>query len=122
MISGYQIWVSISSKSKCYEKYEEIRNGISMYNLQDDLINQSKCWKHWADQSRAIWYSNNHWRIGYTKSIGTDDCVMKAKGSSDQLPTEFTFKWCYWDQDSKDWIKGGNDISLNFQIPQLIEK
>ena len=53
-----------------------------MYNLPDDLINQSKYWKDWFNPVTAIWFSNNHWRIGDIKFIGSDDCVMKAEGSS----------------------------------------
>ena len=121
MISGYQIHNYIKySYYACYEKYKEFRD--CWYYLQDDLINHSKCWKDWRIQTRAIWFSNNHWRIGYTESIGSDDCVMKAKGSSDQLPTELKGQWYYLDPDSKDWIEAGNDISLKFDIPELFQK
>ena len=50
-----------------------------MYNLQDDLINQSKYCKDWFNPVTVF---KNHWRIGDIKFIGSDDCVMKAEDSS----------------------------------------
>ena len=63
---------------------------------------------------KGIWFSCNHWCIGNPKDKGTEKCDIKTPGSSYQLPTKLQDKWLYWNPDSKDWIKAGNDIIVKF--------
>ena len=82
------------------------------YYLKDDQVNECK---YWRGYDKGIWFSCNHWCIGKDEDKGTEKCYFKAPGSRDQLPTELQGKWLYWNPDSKEWIKAGNDITLKFQ-------
>ena len=84
--------------------------------MQDEPMNQCKYWKEYYDGGEAIWYSNNFWMIGDAKDVGSETCVIKAPGSSDQWPTDLEGKWLYWNPDNKEWIKAGNDIKVEFKF------
>ena len=90
---------------KYHEKYDD------NYYIKDDQVNECKYWKN---VRTGIWFSNNHWCIGDLKHRGTGKCVIKAPGSSDQLPTDLQGKWLFWNPDSKQWINAGNDITVTF--------
>ena len=79
--------------------------------MEDDQINQCK---YWSICDYAIWFANNHWRIGDLKAKGSEACLIKAQGSSDLLPTELEGQWLYWNPDSKDWMKAGHDLMVKF--------
>ena len=99
--------VDIAKKSPFwkYEKY------YGYYHLEDYQVNECK---YWSSYDKGIWFSCNNWRIGDPKDEGTEKCDIKAPGSSDQLPIELQGKWLYWNPDSKEWIKAGNDIIVKF--------
>ena len=80
--------------------------------MQNDQINQCKYWQD--HHNNAIWFANEHWCIGDVIDKGTESCFIKAPGSCDQSPTDMNGHWLYWNPDSKEWIKAGNDIIVNF--------
>ena len=94
-----------STQLKYYEEY------CALYDMLDEQVNRCKYWR-W--NHIGIWFACNHWRIGDVKDKGTEKCDIKAPGSSDQLPIELQGKWLYWNPDSKEWIKAGNDIIVKF--------
>ena len=50
--------------------------------------------------------------IGDAKDEGSEACVIKAPGSSNQQPTDLEGKWLYWNPDSKEWIIAENTIKV----------
>ena len=112
MVLG-SMWLKVviseeSPAKKYHAKFDEYS-----YYLQADQINQ---YKYWSTGTKfAIWFANDHWCIGDDKDKGTETCSIKAPGSSDQLPTDLEGQWLYWNPDSKEWIKAGNDITVTFR-------
>ena len=110
MVSGSaELKVVISEESPA-KKYHEKLTKLEYY-LRDVQINQCKYWRH---NPYAVWFANEHWCIGDDKDKGTEICSIKAAGSSEQLPPDLNGQWMYWNPDSKEWIRAGNDIRVKF--------
>ena len=92
-------------------KYHEM---YDKYYYIYDQVNECKYWQLLRN-GIGIWFTCNHWCIGDLKDKGTEKCIIKAPGSSNQLPTELQGKWLYWNPDTKEWIKAGNDIIVKFE-------
>ena len=111
MVSGSKRWaVVISEESSAKMYHEELTR--TCYRLQYDQTYQCYNWKYHYDY--AIWFANDHWCIGDDKDKGTEICSIKAAGSSEQLPPDLNGQWMYWNPDSKEWIRAGNDIRVKF--------
>ena len=109
--SGSKLKVEISKNSPPWNYHEEFIS--DNYIIQDELKNHCKYWKHDC-KDLAIWFSNPFWMIGDVKDIESETCVIKAKGSSDEWPTDLEGKWFYWNPGSKEWMKAGNDVKVDF--------
>ena len=106
MISGSgKLEVVISEDSPIVKYYEKL-NGHRYFWLQDYQINHCKYWRNHPDF--GIWFANNHWRIGDLEDKGTESCLIKAPGLSEG-------QWLYWNPDTQEWIKTGNDVIVEFR-------
>ena len=84
------------------------------FELQSECVNHCFIWISYCSNPgySAVWYANGCWRIGYTKNHGTDNCVIKASSSSDDLPDNSNLKWLYWNPDVKTWTETGNVFQI----------
>ena len=64
-------------------------------------------------QSKAIWYFDNFWRIGYTINVGTAQCRFKSSATNDQLPFDLWKQWQYWEPITKMWLWAYDKVNVS---------
>ena len=109
-ISGNEIllWILDCEIAKIYNDFLG-----STYILQKNQTNDCKYWIDFKTQSKAIWYFDNFWRIGYTIDIGTEQCRFKSSATKDQLPFDLWKQWQYWEPITKMWLWAYDKVNVS---------